>query len=238
MRNRHILLILAISFILTSCGIFKTHHKKELIDFENNLISSQSIKFQGYYFTELEWEYGEYPPYPIDEYYKKTGIKKIKHLSIFFIYEDGFVLNISGINGLSHYYCARKEAYENTYESAHKTIELMLESQNSEIKQIKRNCRFRPDDINNKGLAKINGDSIKIQFYRIESQNPGKDSFNSAYLHEINGIIKNDSSFVIKSKTQFRYNKTKSENRLFKFRQTKQKPNIENYFKKRKNQFK
>ena len=224
--------------ISNSCGIFKTHHKDKLIDFSNNSITNVSLKLSGYYFTELELEYGENSPFYIKDYIEKTGINIIKYLSVFFIYEDGFVINVGGINGLSHYYCAEKENYENTYESAHRTIELMLESQNSNEKRKKRFCAFNPDDIGNKGLVQINKDKIKMQLYRIEMQNPTKDSFNSAYLYELNGIIKSDSSFVINNEIAFRTSEITTENQLFEFRQTEQKPNIENYFKKNKNRFK
>ncbi len=227
-----------VCFTINSCGIFKTHHKDKLIDFEDNSLTEKSLKLNGYYFAESEFEYGENSPPFIDEYIEKTGINKIKHLSVLFIYEDGFVVKIGRINGLSHYYCAEKDNYDNTYESAHKTIELMLKSQNSIEKRTKRICGFRPDDIGSKGLAQIEKDSIKIQLYRIEMQNPTKDSFNSAYLYELNGIIKSDSSFVIKSETEFRTNEIKSENKIFEFRQTEQKPNVQNYFKKKKNRFK
>ena len=236
MKKRIFLLIIVL--ISNSCGIFKTHHKYKLIDFKNNSLTKESIKLNGYYFAEFELEFGENAPPYINDYIQKTGINKIKYLSIFFIYEDGFVINIGEINGLSHYYCAEKENYENTYESAHKTIELMLKSQHSTKKRTKRICGFNPDNIGNKGLVQINKDSIKIQFYRIEMQNPTKDSFNSAYLYELNGIIKSDSSFEIKSETEFRTNEKKSENKIFEFRQTEQKPNIENYFKKNINRFK
>ena len=229
MKNR-ILILIIVSLIFNSCGIFKTHHKDELIDFENNKIPYQSLKLNGYYFAELERE-------AIKGYDKIEGTK-IKYLSTFFIYEDGFAVNILGVDGLTTYSCAEKESYENTYESAHKTIELMLESQNSQINRTKRMCGFKPNDIRNKGLVKIINDSIKIQFYTIEMQKPGKDSFNSAYLYEINGILKSDSSFVIKNEIEYRNSKTTTENTLFEFRETNQKPNIENYFKKNKNRFK
>jgi hypothetical protein len=235
-KNR--IFIIIIVLISSSCGIFKTHHKDKLIDFENNSLTNESLKLNGYYFAEFEYEYGENAPHFIDDYIERTGINKIKYLSVFFIYEDGFVINIGGIDGLSHYYCAEKANYENTYESAHKTIELMLKSQHSTDKRTKRICGFQPDDIRNKGLVKIDKDSIKIQLYKIEMQNPKKDSFNSAYLYELNGIIKSDSSFEIKSEKEFRTNEKKSENKVFEFRQTEQKPNIENYFKKNINRFK
>ena len=237
MRNR-ILLIIITTFAFNSCGIFKTHHKNKLIDFENNSINNESLKLNGYYYSELEFEYGENPPPFIDDYIKKTGINKIKYLSVFFINEDGFVIKVGGIDGLSHFYCAEKDTYENTYESAHKTIELMLKTQNSPEKRTKRICGFKPNDIGRKGLAKIDNDNIKIQFYSIEKQNPTKDSFNSAYLYELNGVITSDSSFVIKTETEFRTNKKTTENQIFKFRESDQKPNIENYFKKNKNRFK
>ena len=231
MRNR-IIRVVIIAVVFHSCGIFKTHHKDKLIDFESNLIASQQLKLDGYYYAELEYEYGENPPSFIDKYIREKGTNKIKYLSVFFIYDDGFVINVNSIDGLSHYYCAEKDLYENTYESAHKTIELMLETQNSTNKRTKRICGFKPADINNKGLAKIENDTIKIQCYRIEMQNPKGDSFNSAYLYEINGTIKSDSTFVINSETEFRTNIITSENTLFRFRQTKQKPNVGNYFKK------
>lgn len=233
-----ILVLIISSLLINSCGIFKTHHKGKLIDFENNSIPKKSLKLNGYFYTEHEIEYGENSPYFINDYIKKTGINKIKYLSVFFMYEDGFVVNVSGINGLSRYYCAEKETYENTYESAHKTIELMLQNQNSEEKRTKRICGFKPDDIGNKGLVEIKDESIRIQLYRIEMQNPLKDSFNSAYLYEMNGIIKSDSSFVIKSETEYRTNKTTAKNTLFQYRQTRQKPTIENFFRKNKNRFK
>jgi hypothetical protein len=222
-----------------SCGIFKIHHKDKLIDFKSNQIPEKTLKLNGYYFAELERKYGENAPPFIHDYIKKTGTNKIKYLSVFFINEDGFVIKVGGVDGLSHFYCAEKDTYENTYESAHKAIELMLKSQNSSEKRTKRICGFKPDDIGRKGLAKIdNNNNIKIQFYSIEKQNPTKDTFNSAYLYELNGIIESDSSFVIKSETEFRTNKKTSENQIFKFRQTKDKPNIENYFKKNRNRFK
>lgn len=237
MKKRVVLLIIIV-LIFNSCGIFKTHHKDKLIDFESNSLTNESLKLNGYYFTEFELEDGENAPPFIDDYIERTGINKIKYLSVFFIYEDGFVIDISSINGLSHYYCAEKTNYENTYESAHKTIELMLESQYSSETRTKRICGFKPDDIGNKGLVQIDKDSIKIQIYRIEMQNPTKDSFNSAYLYELNGIINSDVSFEIKSETEFRTNEKTSENKMFEFRQTERKPNIENYFKKNINLFK
>ena len=228
MKNRIFILIIA-SLIFNSCGIFKTYHKDELIDFKNNKIPEKTLKLNGYYFAELERE-----PQSFD----KIQGTKIKYLSAFFIYENGFVVNINGVDGLTNFYCAQNKTYENTYESAHKAIELMLESQYSEEKRTKRICGFEPDDIGNKGLAKVYNKNIKIQFYRIEMQNASKDFFNSAYLYELNGIIKSDSSFVVKSETEYRINKTTTENTLFRFRETEQKPNVENYFKKNKNRFK
>jgi hypothetical protein len=235
-RNQIFIALIA-GFLCTSCGIFKTHHKNKLIDFEQNVLTNASLKLDGYYFTELELEYDQEAPLYIDDYIAKTGVNKIKYLSVFFIYEDGFIVNVGGVNGISHYYCADKEDYKNTYESAHETIALMLNSQNSFDKRIKRSCGFSPNDISNKGLVQIDDDAIKIQLYRIEMQNPTKDSFNSAYLYETNGIITSDTSFIIKSETEFRTNTTTPESAVFQFRQTKQKPNIENYFKKHKKRF-
>lgn len=146
------LILIIISLIFFSCGIFKTHHKKILIDFANNSVINHSLKINGYFFKEFEIEYGENPPYPIDEYITKTGINKIKFISAIFIYEDGFVVDVGGINGLTHYYCAKNENYENTFEGAHKMLELMLETQNSVEKRTKRTCGFRPNDVNGKGL--------------------------------------------------------------------------------------
>ncbi|KAA5823369.1 hypothetical protein FPF71_11715 [Algibacter amylolyticus] len=236
MKNRILLLIIVLLF--NSCGIFKTHHKDKLIDFENNSLTNDSLKLNGYYFAEFDLDYGENAPPFIDDYIKKTGINKIKHLSVFFIYEDGFIVNAGGINGLSRYYCAEKENYANTYDSAHKTIELMLESQNSIEKRTKRLCSFNPNDIGSKGLIQINKEKIKIQLYRIEMQKPTKDSFNSAYLYELNGTIKSDSSFVINSEKEFRTKDITPKNQVFEFKQIAQKPNVENYFKKNKNRFK
>lgn len=216
--------------IANSCGIYKTHHKNKLIDFKNNQIPKNTLKLNGYYFAELERD--------VIKGFDKFDGTKIKYLTAFFIYEDGFMVNIRGIEGITTYSCAEKESYENTYESAHKTIESMLDFQNSEIKRTKRMCGFKPNNIENKGLVKVNDNNIKIQFYSIEMQNPNKDSFNSAYLYELNGTIKSDTSFVIASETQFRTNKTTIENTLFQFKQTKQKPNIENYFNKNENRFK
>lgn len=236
MKNRILGLIIFV-FISNSCGIFKTHHKDKLFDFNSDLISNHSLKLNGYYFTESTVEYGEDTPPFIDDYIQKTGIRTIKQLSVFFIYEDGFVINIHRIDGLSRYYCAEKENYENTYESAHETIKLMLESQHATGRRTKRLCGFNPNYIGSKGLAKINNDSIQIQIYRVEYQStPG--AGNSAYLYELNGTVQSDSSFVLKSKTRFRTNKITSKNSVFRFRKTDQKPNVENYFKKNRKRFK
>ena len=230
MKSR-IFFYIIVCLTFNSCGIFITHKKDKLIDFESSSINYQSLKLNGYYYAELEFEYGENAPHYIEDYIKRTGINKVKYLSVFFINQDGFVIKLGEINGLSHYYCADKDAYDNTYESAHKTIHQLLKTQNSTNKRTKRICGFNPDDIGNKGLAKIEDNNIKIQYYLIETQNPKKDSFNSGYLYELNGIIKSDSSFVINSKTEFRTDKITSENTIFHFRETDQKPNIRNYFK-------
>ena len=236
MKNKIYLLIIIV-LISSSCGVlFKTYHKDKLIDFTSNSLTDDSLKINGYYFIELEREYGDDLPPFIDEYVKTTGITKIKYLSAFFFYEDGYVVNLNGIDGLSRFYCAEKVSYENTYESAHKTIELMLEAQHSDDKKTKRICGFDPKDIVNKGLVKINNDSIKIQTYKIEYSTPTVS--NAAYLYELNGTIQSDSSFVIKSKTRYLTHKETTENSIFRFRQTDQKPNVENYFKKNINRFK
>jgi hypothetical protein len=194
LRTR-ILVLIIIGLTIHSCGIFKTHHKNKLIDFDNNQIPEKALKRNGYYFAELEREAQDFDT---------IQGTKIKYLSVFFIYDDSFVVNISRIDGLTNYYCAEKETYKNTYENAHKTIQLMLESQNSQEKRTKRICGFQQNDISNKGLIEIKKETIKIQIYRIEMQNPTKDSFNSAYLYENNGIMTSDSSFVITSETEFR----------------------------------
>jgi hypothetical protein len=227
LKNRIFILIL-FSLIINSCGFFKIHHKNKLIDFENNPIPKNSLKLNGYYFAELEYE---------NQRFNEIYGKKIKYLSVIFIYEDGFIIKKDCIDGLSNYYCAENKTHHNTYESAHEALELMLESQNSKERKIKRICSFKPNYVMNKGLAKIESESLKIQFYQIESQNPTMDSNNSAYLYELNGIIKSDSSFVIKSKTKFRNGVKNPENIFYQFRQTDKKPKIENYFKKNKTRF-
>ncbi|MBO6606695.1 hypothetical protein [Psychroserpens sp.] len=215
---------------LSSCGIFKTHHKDKLIAFENNKIPENTLKLNGYYFAELEFDYKNYSHPFIDEYIETTGISKIKYLSVFFFYEDGYVVHVNGIDGLSRFYCAEKETYDNTYESAHETIELMLQSQYAPDKRTKRICGFQPNDIGNKGLVKIENDKIKIQTYKIEPQStPG--AGNSAYLYELNGTITSDSTFVISSETKYRTDDINAENSLFKFRPTNTKPAVDNYFK-------
>ena len=234
-KNKILFLIIILNF--TSCVIFKTHHKKNLINFENNTIINNPLKLNGYFYREFELEKGENQPYWIDEYIKKTGINKIKYISAIFIYEDGFVIDVGGINGIDHYYCAEKKIYENTFENAHQTLEKMLEAQNSFDKKIKRSCGFNPNDINAKGLIEVKENNIKMQLYRLEMQNPTKDSFNSAYLYESNGIINSDTSFTLISEKEFRTNKTTNDKYIYKFRETKQKPNVENYFKKNRNQF-
>ncbi|SMG35937.1 hypothetical protein SAMN05661096_02390 [Marivirga sericea] len=223
------IVLVILSLIFNSCGAFKIHDKHELIDFEDNQVPDNNLKLNGYYFAELERE---------AQSFDQIQGAKIKYLSVFFIYEDGFVINISGVDGLTEYYCAKKMTFDNTYASAHEAIELMLESQKSEESRIRRICGFEPHDIGNKGVAKISNDSIKIQFYRIEKQKPRIDSFNSAYLYEINGIIKSDSGFVIKNEIEFRTNKTTVENTVFQFRRTEQKPDIDNYFIKNIDRFK
>lgn len=228
---------LSLVLSLNACGIFyKTHHKDLLIDFHTNSLSHSGLKLNGYYFVELEQDYGENPPPFIDDYIKETGIHTIKQLSVFFFYEDGYVLNLRGINGLSRYYCAEKDHYENTYESAHRTIELMLQTQHATDKRTQRLCGFRPDDIDHKGLVRIENDQIKIQTYYIEYQStPG--AGNSAYLYELNGQLQSDTSFVIHSETRYRTNKTKAEHAIFQFRATTEKPNVDNYFKRHHHRF-
>ena len=63
-------------------------------------------------------------------------------------------------------------------------------------------------------------------------QIPDKDSFNSYYLYEMNGIIENDSTFVINEVKNFRTESITKVNYIYKFRKNIQKPEISNYFKK------
>jgi hypothetical protein len=63
-------------------------------------------------------------------------------------------------------------------------------------------------------------------------QIPDKDSFNSYYLYEMNGIIKNDTTFIINEIKNYRTDSIIKVNYIYKFRRNIQKPEISNYFKK------
>ena len=68
--------------------------------------------------------------------------------------------------------------------------------------------------------------------YQAEMQIPDKDSFNSYYLYEMNGIIKNDTTIVINEIKNYRTDSIIKVNYIYKFRRNIQKPEISNYFKK------
>lgn len=224
-------ILLIFIFVIISCAV--THNKKDLIDFKTNKIPENKLRIDGYYYREYEnnmdWENSTY-------YYKKyiteTGITKFKTVNVIFIYDDGYTFNLSGIDGLSNYYCAEGLKFENSYANAHNNIELMIEAQKSEVKKIKRRCDFEPDDINRKGLTEISGNKIKIQYYQTEMQIPDKDSFNSFYLYEMNGIIENDTTFIINEIKNFRTESITKVNFIYKFKKNIKKPEIPNYFKK------
>jgi len=228
---KKIFLILIFYNIIISCAV--THHKKDLINFKTNKIPENKLKVDGYFYREYEYNMDwENPPYYYNKYITETGITKFKTLNAIFIYDDGFTFILSGIDGLSNYYCAEGLKFENSYENAHKNIQLMINAQKSFDKKIKRRCDFEPDYINNKGLTEIQENTIKIQYYRTEMQIPNKDSFNSYYLYEMNGIIKNDTTFVINEIKNYRTNSITKVNYIYKFRKNIQKPEISNYFKK------
>ena len=230
-KMKKIFLIFISYYILISCAV--THHKKDLIDFKINKIPENKLKLDGYYYREFESDMDwENPPYHYKKYITETGITKFKTLNSLFIYSDGFTFVLSGIDGLSNYYCAEGIIFENSYENAHRNIQLMIEAQKSKDKKLRRRCDFEPDYINNKGLTEIIGDKIRIQHYQAEMQIPDKDSFNSYYLYEMNGIIKNDTTFVINEIKNYRTDSIIKVNYIYKFRRNIQKPEISNYFKK------
>ena len=103
----------------------------------------------------------------------------------------------------------------------------------------KRNIKYR---IKNFMFSKAD----KVVFYEKRSES----IFKKDYQEKITSVCYNSYKyaelkvsfvgfcFSIKSETEFRTNKKTSKNQIFKFRQTKDKPNIENYFKKNRNRFK
>ena len=224
-------LYFVLCFIVLSCAV--THDKRNLINFNTNRLTEKNIKLNGYYYCEYERNIDyENPPFYYEEYIKITGIKKVKVLNSLFFYDDGFTLPLDGVDGLTTYYCAQGGKSENSYENAHQNIHLIIEAQKSNDKRIKRNCDFRPNEISGKGLTEILGNKIKIQYYQTEKQIPNKDSFNSYYLYEMNGIIKNDSTFIISEIKNYRNDSIIKVNYTYKFRQSNKKPEILNYFKK------
>ena len=212
------LILLLFVLIHFSCAV--THHKDKLINYRDTSNVSESLDLNGYYFTELERDANS-----------NDSVKgKIKYLSVFFIYEDGFVVFLGGIDGITNYFCADNPVIENSYENAHRNVALMLNSQFSKNPRTKKVCNFKPNDISNKGLVKINDGEIKIQFYLVERQNPKKDSFNSYYLYELNGYVITKNSFKITSETNYRNNKTDSTLATYSFKPALVRPNMTNYF--------
>jgi hypothetical protein len=220
-RIKYFFFIEVIFFVLCSCAV--THNKKDLIDFKNNEISNSELRIDGFYFYEYETE----PSY----LYNTTEM--IKRIDAFFIYDDGFTLFLSGIDGLYPYYCVEKQIFENSFKNAQTNIQQMIKAQSSSDNLIRKWCNFDPKYINHKGLTKITKTDkrIKIQYYQTESQNLNTDSFNSYYLYEKNGEIVNDSTFIINEIKSYRLNKIEKVNQMYKFRKS-PKPKLNNYFKK------
>lgn len=217
MLIRGMFFLLALSYF--SCAT--THHKERLINYNTIVPVTKSLQLNGYYYTELER----------DANASDSIEGKIKYLSVFFIYEDGFVVFLGGIDGVTNYFCADNPIIENSYENAHKNVALMLTAQFSNDPRLKRVCGFKPNDIVNKGLTEIIGDQIKIQFYAMEKQHVIKDSFNSYYLYELNGRLLSNASFAISSETNYRQNKTIKVEAIYKFIPMLTKPKVQNYFK-------
>lgn len=217
-KNLFVILLTTFTF---SCAV--THDKKNLIDFKTNRISQSKLKIDGYYYYQFETE--------TNQNYKTND--NIKRVNSFFIYDDGYCLYLPGIDGLYSYYCAEGNKYENSFENAHRNIGLLINAQNSSDKQIKKRCDFEPNYINHKGITKIteSDNKIKIQYYQTEMQIPNKDSFNSYYLYEMNGEIKNDSTFVVSEIKNYRTNQIKNVNMVYKYKKSR-KPELINYFKK------
>lgn len=228
---KKILIIFSSLFLLISCVV--THNKKDLIDYETNTIPTNKLRIDGYYYHEYENEMDwENPPYYYKKYIDETGITKFQKVSSIFFYDDGFTFVLAGIDGLSNYYCAEGLKFENSYENAHNNIQLIIKAQKSIDKKIKKRCDFEPKNINRKGLTEISGNNIRIQYYQTEMQIPEKDSFNSFYLYEMNGIIKNDTTFVINKIKNYRTESITEVNLIYRYKKNIQKPEIPNYFKK------
>lgn len=216
-----------VSITLISCAV--THNKHDLIDYKTNHVSTNSLRLDGYFYREY--------PYKTDSsdrnFVYANAAEEIDHLDIILIYDDGFSIYLPGINGVEAYYCSVGHKRENSFNNAHRNFELMIEAETSNDKKIKNRCDFEPNYIDRKGLTLVSDDKIRIQYYRTERQVPGEDSFNSYYLYEMSGTIPNDSTILITSLKTYRNNSVKPVNYTFKFKRTKSKPVLENYFKKR-----
>jgi hypothetical protein len=230
MKINTVLILLVTYFISISCAT--THNKKDLIKFQTNKIPESKLKLDGYFYREYEINIDrENPPFFYKDYISETGVTKCKTLNSLFIYEDGFTYILSGIDGLSTYYCAEGRKSENSYENAHKNILLMIEAQKTKNKKMKRICDFEPNYLDRKGITEIIDNRIRIQYYQSERQIPGKDFFNSYYLHEMNGMIENDTTFVINEIKNYRDKSIEKVNYIYKYRKNAEKPEIPNYFK-------
>jgi hypothetical protein len=227
--HRYKLIFYIILGCLISC-VAKTHHKKDLIDFRTNKISANQLKLDGYYFMTYEKELTNLNSY--ERSVRQAGIKTAKSIDVYFINDDGFTHYMRSINGLTNYYCMQSDFKpENSYEKLHQIIEMFIANSKSEDKKVRKSCNFKPNDISGKGLTKIEDGKIKIQYFVVQSQNPNSPGFNSYYLVEMNGTVKNDTTFVMEELKKYRTNETQKINFTYRLKKTKAKPEVPNYFK-------
>mgnify|MGYP003574991879 CR=1 FL=1 len=216
------LILLFLIVIVCSCGN-KIYNKKELIDFKSNTIPAASLRLDGYYYNEFETD---------NNYrnYRYMDSVKIKTIRYFFIYEDGFALNLI-TTGVDPYYCVQNIVIENSFENAHNNILQKVEAQNSSIKKVKNTCDFNPNDVTGKGIVKINQDTgkITVQYYVMEYKDHNV-AISSYYLYEMTGDIINDTTFKINTLKSYKDNKVEDVNFVYRFRES-NKPVVPNYFK-------
>ncbi len=219
-----------IALNLCSC-IAVVHHKEKLIDVESIDTNKNILKTEGFYYHEYEYDNQNHFVKMKDA--EGNYYNNIKYIKTFILNKDGLVIKGGEFNGVSDYFCTESNLpKKNTYINAIKKYKSILSfmNENNSTKP-PRTCRILENDIDGKGLFKIENGNITIQYYKAESKIEDKDSSNSYYLYELRGEVISSESFKINQIINHRKSSNEDVNMVFIFEEDKNIPKISNYFK-------
>lgn len=179
--------------ITSSCTILRYSSEFKVLK-KQEVINDNKLKLNGYYFNNYEIQHPNYLP--------------VKATYFYIFYSTG-IIDRSNISSIEYDDQGIELPVDNTYKNVLKNYHKYLEQ-----------VPYKPDSYSNWGIYRINGDSIRIQYY-VRAMSP----WFKYDLTERKGVILNDTTFLLTKYIDYVDEEyTKDTNELYHFRKLDQKP--------------